>query len=310
MNWIRVGITIMDDSDIDTMASACGVRIAEMVGCVVGVLVHLPAEAKDGNITEKSDRLLEKWACWQGKKGRFAAAFRQHLCREDGVVRSWEKYNGAALRESDRTRERAKEWRDKKIANPVPNGDRTPYATRTESVDETRRDELLTNKADGEAVVTPPSAIVDRIFRGIAPCVGPAGHDALLALLATVQEPETWAGVIRGCSSGQSMPEARPASAERLASAVQDFVAAGHHRTRPAKVKLFRGFVSSAKASTPASRQWLNVDEDKADELRTIREQNERRRKRNEPPKPLPTWAAEIDAKFPDGRTWPGGVAA
>ena len=135
-------------------------------------------------------------------------------------------------------------------------------------------------------------------------------HDALRTLLSTVTEPDTWAGIIRGCASGLSMPEGRPASSARLAAAVQDFVAAGHHHAPHAKAKLFRGFVSSAKASEAQTRQWLDIDADKADELRTIREQNERRRQRHEAPKPIPTWAPEIDAKFPDGRTYPGGVAA
>jgi hypothetical protein len=138
--------------------------------------------------------------------------------------------------------------------------------------------------------------------------VAPVGHDALRDLLATVQEPQTWAGIIRGCASGQSMPEARPASAARLAAAVQDFVAGGHHRDRRGLTKLFRGYVAKAKSTDAQTRAWLDVDADKAEELRTIRASNERRIMRHEPVKPLPTWAPEIDAKFPDGRTWPAGA--
>lgn len=314
MKWIRVAVDIMDDSSIDTLAASLKVRVAEAVGCVVCVLAHLPADAPDGNIASKSDRLIEKWAEWEGKRGAFAPAFRATFCTEAGVVRSWDKHNGAALREAERQRYKMQKYRQLKedVPGTVPGTVPVTESDGPSIRDGTGRDGTYSQppKDDGEGNLAAASSSARQAFDQIAPCVAPVGRDALRYLLGAVDQPETWAGIIRGCASGQSMPEGRPASAERIAAAVQDFVAAGHHTAHPPKVKLFRGFVANSKASAAQTRHWLNVDEDKADELRTIREQNDRRRMRNEPPKPLPTWAAEIDAKFPDGRTWPGGVAA
>lgn len=141
------------------------------------------------------------------------------------------------------------------------------------------------------------------------PMVAPTGHMALGKLFANVGEPDVWAGIIRGMASGLNMDGNRPAGPERLAAAVEDFVAQGHHiNPNPS---LFRGFVKRAKAPE-RGRFALQQSEDEynADLLRTIREQNDRARMRGDAEKPIPTWANRIDATFPDGRTWPSGAAA
>jgi hypothetical protein len=132
---------------------------------------------------------------------------------------------------------------------------------------------------------------------------------ALAKLFAQTADPDVWAGIIRGMASGLSMDGNRPASPERLAAAVEDFVAQGLH-VNP-NPSLFRGFVKRAKA-VDRGRYALQqtTDEQDADLLRTIREQNERARMRGDPEKPVPAWADRIDAAFPDGRTWPSGAAA
>ena len=106
-----------------------------------------------------------------------------------------------------------------------------------------------------------------------------------------------------------SLKVARARLPERLAAAVEDFVAQGHH-TNP-NPSLFRGFVKRAKAPDRGKFALQQTeDEYNADLLRTIREQNDRARMRGDAEKPIPTWANRIDATFPDGRTWPSGVAA
>lgn len=314
MKWIRIDVGIMDDSSIDALASALGVRVSEAVGCVVGVLAHLPADAPDGDISNKSDRLLEKWASWEGKRGAFASGFRATMCTAGGTVRAWDKHNGAALREVERQREKSRKYRgqSENVPGTVPGTEHGSYQPTRR--DETRRDVTAettgTKNADGDGVRAKDRAASSSAFGDISPCVSPAGHEALRSLLESVDDPASWVGVLRGCAAGLSMPQGVPASSDRMAVALQDFVAAGHHIGKPAKVKLFRAFVANAKSPPPNQRQPFDHDADKAEELRTIREQNERRRQRHEAPKPLPTWASEIDAKYPDGRTWPGGVAA
>lgn len=158
-----------------------------------------------------------------------------------------------------------------------------------------------THKAD--------DGVVRAAYDLIAPAIGANGRDALRSLLAAVPDPESWARIIRGYASGQSMAQGRPAGAERLAAALEDFVAQGHHRTNP-RPNLFRGFVTSAKSLPAPKERQMTIETDKADELLCLREQNVRRALVNEPPRPLPRWADEIDRMFPDGRTWPRGAAA
>lgn len=130
MNWIRVATGMKNDPDIAHIAEACRVRVAEVVGCVTSLLSELPEHAREGDLTNVPDTLLEQWAGWEGKRGLFAKAFIAHLCI-DRTVRSWEKHNGAALRESDRARERVREWRANKKE---PDTDAEPPPKRTRNV--------------------------------------------------------------------------------------------------------------------------------------------------------------------------------
>lgn len=300
MNWIRIATGITRDRRTAAIADACGVRFTEALGCMVAVLTNLPFEAKDGNIADIPDVHLERWAMWEGKRGVFAKAFRDQMC-EDGAVRAWEKYNGAAMRKSEadaQKRKNPKETPAKPPRNPSgflqkPDG--------YEDVDVTR-----TASNTDEGVIPSPSSSG---LRDVLPMVAPSGHLALTKLFANVGEPDVWAGIVRGMASGLSMDGNRPASPERLAAAVEDYVAQGHHLTP--NPSLFRGFVKRAKAIDRGRYAFQQTaDEQNADLLRTIREQNDRARMRGDTEKPLPAWADRIDATFPDGRTRPSGAAA
>jgi hypothetical protein len=134
--------------------------------------------------------------------------------------------------------------------------------------------------------------------------VHPSGHEALAVLFAAVPHADTWVGLLRGFASGTAMDHNRPCDPRRLAAAVQDFVGAGKHlEPGGPSPQLLRGFVKRAKA--PQQRhdgQQTELDY-RVEQLQTIRRQNERRRRTGQPVKPEPTWAKEIDAMFPDGRT-------
>lgn len=99
--WIRVSVAIAEDPAIARLAEAVGVSRPEAVGLVVGVLCKLPAHAKTGDLAAVPPTLLEDWAGWKGRRGRFAAAFRAELCDEAGIVLAWEALNGAPIREAE-----------------------------------------------------------------------------------------------------------------------------------------------------------------------------------------------------------------
>lgn len=280
MNWIRIAVGIADDPDIHRIAAQVDTSDAATVGHVVAVLVQLPTHAVDGDLRDVPDSLLERWALWTGPRGVFATAFRQHLCTPDGVVRSWEKHNGGALREAKRSKERAKQWRESK-ANPddadrervrkpfanayehrsrtrsktVPNGNRTIY--------ETLRDDT-TPSADAAGVVRARETnLTDAAAAGANTNSDPesntatGGHDPIAQVaVATraVPHADAVAGAIRAAPHPQALAGELLAMAEGMRGAavpwplvcraVHELQVAGGRMT-PASL---RGFVRRLQA--------------------------------------------------------------
>lgn len=112
MNWIRIAVAIGDDPDIHELADALNVRVAEAVGLVVGTLVRFPEHAPDGNLAHLRDSLIERWAGWEGERGRFATELRRIFLSDDQRWESWDKHNGKALAKLERDRERLRQKRD------------------------------------------------------------------------------------------------------------------------------------------------------------------------------------------------------
>jgi len=168
MNWIRIATGILQDPSIHAVADATGVSVPTTTGHVVGVLTYLPEHARGGDLSGVSDATLERWAMWTGKRGKFAAAFRTHLCTTQGVVRSWEKHNGAAIRDSDYDKERKKAKRDaEKAARRLADvqrmsGGQMPDVRPTSTVDGTGRDGtgLLTTTANSVGAGEPPPLLL------------------------------------------------------------------------------------------------------------------------------------------------------
>ena len=308
MNWIRIAVKMKTDPRLGAIATACKVRIPEAVGLVCCTLMEFPDHARDGDVAHVDDVVLEQWAGWGGKVGVFGGAFRRFLCDETGTVRAWEKHNGAALRKAETDIERKRSMRngaETARAKRAPSAETARGRRAFGAVDETRRDVTAVVTLGDDGFPSPSSSGL----REVLPMVATTGHSALAKLFANAADADVWAGIIRGMASGLSMDGNRPVGPERLAAAVEDFVAQGHH-TNP-NPSLFRGFVKRAK--TPDRGRFAlqqTPDEQDADLLRTIRDQNNRARMRGDPEKPIPTWADRIDATFPDGRTWPSGAAA
>ena len=296
MNWIKIAADMKADDAMGIVADECGVSRYSAVGLCVNVLGVMATKAQDGNLANFRDSTLEDWAGWDGKRGRFAAAFRAAMCNSSGVVRSWEKYNGAAIRKAEADIERMRAKRRGTVEGPSRDG---------RSMSQVDGDGDENNPLDTKMVVDIPSPPTE-----VLPWVHPVGHEATAELFAAVAHVPTWVGLFRGFASGTSMDNHRPCDPARLAAAVQDFVGAGKHRESGGpSPQLFRGFVKRAKAPVAKHQHQLTEAEHKAEQLRGLREQNARRRKIREPERPEPTWAPAIDAMFPDGRTHPSGLA-
>lgn len=163
MNWIRIAVGIGDDPDMHDLADALGVRVAEAVGLVVSTLVRFPQHAPDGNLTQLRDSLLERWAGWEGERGLYARELRR-IFLTNGVWSSWEKHNGAAMRDAERARERAAEYRRRNaeaLLESTPNGTGNGTANgsvlRTnERTNQTTGGRLRRNVDNSDGYIPPP----------------------------------------------------------------------------------------------------------------------------------------------------------
>ena len=145
MNWIRIAVGITRDPSIIGLSEAVGVSVPTTTGHVVGVLTSMPEGCPTGDLSGVSDATLEQWGLWRGRRGVFASAFRAHLCDAQGVVRSWEKHNGASLRRAQEASDRAKKWREERKANAQRmRTDCVANAPRESLRNETRRDDTTT----------------------------------------------------------------------------------------------------------------------------------------------------------------------
>lgn len=309
--WIKVATDIAHDPKVTRIAKACGVNDAEALGLVVGVLTALPVLAPEGDLSEVSDAKIEGAAAWERKRGQFAAAFRSVWC-VDHIVANWDRWNGATLRQFAADRRRKKEWREQQKEAESDGPSTGPSTGRNADAAADRlplrgkREEGRTTTPTTQAAVDIPSAPAE-----VLAWVHPLGHAPLAELFAAVPHAATWVGLLRGYASGLAMDGNRPCDPARLAAAVQDFVAAGKHlESGGPSPQLFRGFIKRAKAPEQRHTAQLTEAEYKAEQLRGIREQNERRRRMRQDERPEPVWAGQIDAMFPDGRTQPIGAAA
>jgi hypothetical protein len=148
MNWVKIAVGIMDDPSVRQVAEAVGVSEVTTTGHLVGVFTNLATHAKNGDISQVSEATVEAWARWRGKRGKFAQAFRAYLCDQQGVVKAWEAYNGAAIREFEHDRirkaEARKKARDVRRTSAGQSSGRAPDVHRYE----TRRDETKEKKTD------------------------------------------------------------------------------------------------------------------------------------------------------------------
>jgi hypothetical protein len=215
MKWIRIDAGIACDPKLQQLADTLGVRLPHAIGLVICALCQFPAHARDGDIGAIPDATLEKWAGWEGKRGKFAPAFRATFC-VDGVVTGWEKHNGAAVRKADKDTERQAEYRAKKGGRPP---DAPPPVTRDNTRDNTRdivRDETRRDVTAADAAVrAAASSLTDRF--------GDPRHRAEYeAARRSHRFPESLDAMLVGLSEGQGAPRMHPLSWHQLGQAILD----------------------------------------------------------------------------------------
>jgi hypothetical protein len=265
IDWIRMATGMKHDRRVHEMADACckGDE-AKMAGHLQFMLSEFPEHARDGDIHAVTDTLLERWAVWRGKAGAFAKAVRTTLCDDRGVVRAWEKHNGAAIRKSDRDAARQAAYRARRSRDDTPDvpppvtrdrvRDVTPDVERnvTHDVDRdvTLRD--VTTPSTTDVVVSPPSG--DTASTATAGCaeqfVEPSHRTAYLAIRRAHRSPESLDATLTGMSQGLGAPGGKVLTWHQLGTALLEMQTA----QAPITANVLRGFAAKAPAQRPAIR--------------------------------------------------------
>lgn len=100
--WIRVHAALKQKPVIGRAADALDVSWHEAIGFMVCFWGGVAMYARNGDLSEISDRQIETWAEWPGlgyrgrkrKPGQFAAFIRAWHLDADGRVREWDRYAG------------------------------------------------------------------------------------------------------------------------------------------------------------------------------------------------------------------------
>jgi hypothetical protein len=106
MTWIRVDHEALRDDKIGKLADALDVPLPYAFGLAVAVWCGMSIHAPDGLLSEIADRSLESWSGWEGKRGKFAPAFRELYQREDGHLSGWQERQGKLIERAAKDRER------------------------------------------------------------------------------------------------------------------------------------------------------------------------------------------------------------
>jgi hypothetical protein len=202
MEWVAIDVHIAGDAVTHRLAGLFRLRVAEAAGLLALAFAGMAQHAQAGELADVADSQLETWALWHGKRGAFAAFFREHLCDEAGTVRAWEKYNGANIREAKASRARMLEYRAKKKAErkafanpngtayPTPNGtaNGTPHVTRSVRLQQdmtgqnrtTNSNRVVASAATDPEAETPDVAVVLAHYRERHPKRRPGAKEAKL----------------------------------------------------------------------------------------------------------------------------------
>jgi len=248
MNWIRVATKMKGDPRIGAIAAACKVRVPEAVGLVCCVLMELPDHAKDGDVRHVPDVILEQWALWTGKPGQFAEAFRDAMCDETGAVRSWEKYNGAAIRKAERDNARPKPAKNPRETRAKPALDlressAKPAGNGTERNDTTPTQAVGVVRADARQPSIGGRVAYAQQLNELRSAGLPHERAALDALVQAHPSPDVLVLELHATASGmhvvRGQHSGRAADIADVMRAVAEMAAAA----KPFSVSLFRGFV-------------------------------------------------------------------
>ncbi len=112
--WIRVHATLIDKPVVDRAVDVLGIDEHAAVGLLVTFWGAVSQHVIGGHVGERTDRQLETWARWKGKRGRFAAFIREQHLDAEGRVNEWDEYAGALEVRRAKERDRKAKERERR----------------------------------------------------------------------------------------------------------------------------------------------------------------------------------------------------
>lgn len=205
MAWIRWECGTPDSEVVGWLADRLGIELATALGLYTAVCCKVGEHRADGRVSEVADTLLEQWALWRGKRGRFAAAFRERCQDESGLLRGWWRQDKLdEKREKDRERQRnfraRKSLADKPVAETV-----TRDMAVTDGVTSHKNpDAYETNETNvtDEQVTASPSHPRPSTADWLGEELAPEARDAFVALRRSHPRPTFFAQLVRKYGPG------------------------------------------------------------------------------------------------------------
>jgi hypothetical protein len=107
VKWIRLDTSSPAHPLIHQLSIALKIPSAQAFGHYCSLCCGLGEHQEDGQLAAVPDAVLEVWAAWRGRTGRFALVIRELCQQDDGRMKGWWRQEKLRLRaEKDRDRHR------------------------------------------------------------------------------------------------------------------------------------------------------------------------------------------------------------
>jgi hypothetical protein len=106
VDFVAIDTRLGSDRVCVDLARDLRVPRAHAAGLLALVYAGMANHAPTGDLSCILDEQIEEWAYWHGKPGRLAPVIRRYLCDAQGLVRAWDRWNGAMIRKAKQDRER------------------------------------------------------------------------------------------------------------------------------------------------------------------------------------------------------------
>ena len=246
--WIRVHANIAEKRVIIRASDQLRVSTNEAIGLLVRFWGAMSRLGQDGQVSGLTDREIEQWAGWRGRRGAFASFIREQHTDAEGRVNEWDEYQGALehrrATDRDRQQRRRERLRESRRGHAGGHAER-PRDGRDSSAparavrNETKRDTTQSISQSAREAVD-AVAVFDELA---AVLETPAARDRLRTIADSASSPGACLTALRAMATGNDPAVPKPTPTQ-LGVALIDFAGNGE-RWNAAH---FRGYVRRAIA--------------------------------------------------------------